>query len=100
MNSDLPHDPRTAAWEQAAVARRSALSRPPGGEDGAPFGFATRVVSAWQELRRNERAALWAKWSLRAAFCSMTVAAAVILLQQGSPGPAGEILPVPAYEMP
>ena len=99
MNSDLPTPPADAPWEKVAAATRADRAARGNADEQAPFGFSTRIVAAWQEIRRNERAALWAKWSLRAAFCSMAIAALVVALQRPERNDTA-LLPLPAYELP
>lgn len=99
MNSDFPAPPADAAWEKVAAATRSSRAEQGRASEQAPYGFSTRIVAAWQELRRNERAALWAKWSLRAAFCSIAIAAVVVALQRPAQND-GALLPLPSYELP
>jgi hypothetical protein len=47
--------------------------------DGAPYGFATRVVSQWRAARRDETLRRWSLWSLRAALCSTAVCGLVMM---------------------
>lgn len=48
--------------------------------DGAPFGFSTRMVAKWREMRRDEALRRWSFWSLRAALCSVVVCGFVVVL--------------------
>lgn len=64
-------------WE--TIAAHVVADTTPVGE-GAPYGFATRVVAGWREMRRNEALRRWSFWSLRAALCSVAVCGLVIFL--------------------
>jgi len=67
--------PKPPTWE--AIAASITNETGPAG-DGAPFGFATRVVATWRALQREEKLRRWSLWSLRAAlgstvFCGLVV---------------------------
>lgn len=64
-------------WE--AIAARIASERGPV-DEGAPYGFATRVVARWRAARRDETLRRWSLWSLRAALCSAAVCGLVVIL--------------------
>ncbi len=62
------------AWQRLAADARSARKNAPAADDGAPFGFASRVVAMARELREREsRLALWARVAWRAAFASLAL---------------------------
>ncbi len=48
-------------WKLAAAAQRDL----PGPESGAPFGFATRIVSQWQSAPSPSLAAVWQRLAWR-----------------------------------
>jgi hypothetical protein len=66
----------TEKWE--AITARIAIETQPANE-GAPFGFATRVVGLWRAAQRDEALRRWSRWSLRAAFCSAAVCGLVVI---------------------
>lgn len=68
---------RSNKWESIAAGIASETG-PVG--DGAPFGFATRVVAQWRQTRRDEALRRWSFWSLRAALCSVTICGLVVVL--------------------
>ena len=68
---------RSDKWE--TIAARIVSNTAPIG-DGAPFGFATRVVAQWRQARRDETLRRWSFWSLRAALCSAAVCGLVMVL--------------------
>ena len=63
--------------------------------DEAPFGFATRVVSHWQDLQRSERFRFWGAWSFRAALAAAVLCAVCAIWQ-----PAAEAAPEPWADLP
>ena len=89
MNTSQP-DPWSRLTESARRARPSE-SR----SDKAPFGFATRVVSRWQDLQRSERFRFWGAWSFRAA-----LAAAVVCAISATWQPTAEAAPEPWADLP
>ena len=68
---------RSNKWETIAARIVSDTGPIP---DGAPFGFATRVVAQWRQARRDETLRRWSFWSLRAALCSAAVCGLVVIL--------------------
>ncbi len=71
-------------WE--AIAARITCETGPAG-NGAPFGFATRVVTTWRALQREEKLRRWSRWSLRAALGSAALCGlvAVFVSRNGEP---------------
>lgn len=69
------HTPKK--WE-SIVAGIVSETTPVG--DGAPYGFATRLVAQWRQARRDEALRRWSFWSLRAAMCSVVVCGFVVFL--------------------
>lgn len=66
----LPPSPPESTWE--ALASRIVLDSHPCG-DGAPYGFATRIVSQWRAAQRDEKLRRWSLWSLRTTLCSIGI---------------------------
>ena len=64
-------------WE--ALAARIVSETGPAG-DGAPLGFATRVVGSWRAAQRDEKLRRWSLWSLRAALGSAALCGLVVVL--------------------
>lgn len=62
-------------WE-AIVAGITSETDPLG--EGAPHGFATRVVARWRQAQRDEALRRWSFWSLRAALGSMALCGLVV----------------------
>ena len=62
-------------WE-TLVARMSCDTAPLA--EDAPFGLATRVVTAWRVAQRDEGLRRWTRWSLRAALGSLAVCAVLL----------------------
>ena len=80
-------------WD--AIIARVSCETTPVAED-APFGLATRVVTAWRVAQRDEGLRCWTRWSLRAALGS--VAVCVLLIALGSREEAPPILlPAPSH---
>ena len=65
-------NPQPLAWE--AIAARVSVDTSPVAEE-PPFGFATRVVTAWRVAQRDEGLRRWTRWSLRAALGSVAICA-------------------------
>lgn len=63
--------------------------------DEAPFGFATRIVSCWQDLQRSERFRFWGAWSFRAALAAVVLCAVSAIWQ-----PTAEAAPEPWADLP
>jgi len=57
-----------------------------------PFGFATRVVSRWRDMRRDESLRRWANWSFRTALASVAACALIAFVQTRR---ASILLPLP-----
>lgn len=61
------------------------VSRIPPAPDEAlsapPFGFATRVVTQWRAVRRDESLRRWANWSFRTALASIAACALIAFVQ-------------------
>lgn len=68
---------QSLAWE-SIIARVSCATEPVA--EDAPYGFATRVVTAWRIARRDEGLRRWTRWSLRAALGSLAVCALLAAL--------------------
>jgi hypothetical protein len=81
-------------WD-AIIARVSSETAPVAAD--APFGLATRVVTAWRIAQRDEGLRRWTRWSLRAALGS--VAVCVLIIALGSREEATPILlPPPSHD--
>lgn len=63
-------------WE-SIVAGITSETAPLG--DGAPYGFATKVIAQWRQAQRDEALRRWSFWSLRAALCSVAICAVVMV---------------------
>lgn len=61
----------------------------------APFGFATRVVSRWQDLQRSERFRFWGVWTFRAALAAVVICAISAVWD-----PKAEAAPEPWSDLP
>lgn len=92
-------DPQSNRWE-SIVAGITSETTPLG--DGAPFGFATRVVAQWRQARRDEVLRRWSFWSLRAALGSVAICGLVVVLFSRDhespillPPPSAEFIAVP-----
>jgi hypothetical protein len=75
--SKPPSTPESS-WE--ALTSRIVLDTQPCG-DGAPYGFATRIVSQWRAARRDEALRRWSLWSLRATLCAIGTCAWIVMFQ-------------------
>jgi hypothetical protein len=71
------NDRESNRWEKIVAGMTSETS-PLG--DGAPYGFATRVVAQWRQARRDEALRRWSFWSLRAALGSVAVCGLLAVL--------------------
>ncbi|MFT5470869.1 MAG: nitroreductase [Verrucomicrobiales bacterium] len=67
-----PNESEPTIWKRL-LAR---FHRKPPTEDSAPFGFATRVVERYREMRKNEAFRAWERLSIRAAAGCAVFAAA------------------------
>ncbi len=98
-----PRD-NTDPWVSLVTASRQAAD-PADAQttnDDAPFGFATRVVAQWRDRRRNEQLAVWQRWSLRAAACSVALLVIAVAsgIREQSTETASLLLPIPSLELP
>lgn len=97
---------REHRWLRLAPVFRRFLRGPAGGDEQAPFGFSTRVVSEWLARRREQAALMWQRWSFRAAAFSMVLALGAVLaglpVDRASARGGGEapILPYPGLDVP
>ena len=62
-----------------------------------PFGFATRVVSQWRAVRRDESLRRWANWSFRTALASIAACALIAFVQTRR---ASILMPLPEVPSP
>jgi len=82
------------AWERTAALRRTRIAGMP---QDAPFGFATRVVARWQELRRNELVRAWERLSIRTALvCAACAVLFGLYSLIGSGAAEEELLEIPS----
>jgi hypothetical protein len=88
------NDRESNRWE-SLVAGITRETTPLG--DGAPYGFATRVVAQWRQARRDEALRRWSFWSLRAALGSVA-ACGLLLVLSSRQNDAPILLPPPPAE--
>ena len=91
------------AWPRLTAAARAAQPAvAAGGDDAAPYGFSTRVVARWRQLREEEqRLAVWQRVSWRAAFASLALGAMVVVSQSGGAGASDlPLLEPPSFTLP
>ncbi len=88
--------PPETPWERLVHARHASLPVTP--EECPPPGFTTRVVARWAEMKQNEQARLWSRWSWRAALGGVLAAALMSLFTQ--PRAEASPLQVPEIELP
>ena len=74
-------------WKKAAEIARGGLPSLP---DGAPFGFAERVVSRWQAAAEPGWAMLWQIFALR-MLGTMTLALLLLLTYEGMEAHSDEL---------
>ncbi len=78
MNPDSSEDQaRHPFWDQLVALFRGQRDSEASRDTSAPLGFATRVVSRWQEMRQNEMIRRWERFSIRTAVASCACAAVV-----------------------
>jgi hypothetical protein len=91
------------AWPRLTAAARTARQAAAAArDDAAPYGFSTRVVARWRQVREEEqRLALWQRVSWRAAFASLALGAMVVVSQGGGAGAADHpLLEPPSFNLP
>ncbi|MEM1295866.1 MAG: hypothetical protein AAGH89_10910 [Verrucomicrobiota bacterium] len=72
MKSDPTSD--FEPWNRLISAFRTLFSKPAEEDLAAPMGFSTRVISQWQEWRKNELFRAWERMSIRTAIACSTCA--------------------------
>lgn len=101
--SRRPVVPPETVWQRLVNSAR-VTGRFGGSEldEAAPYGFATRVVAQWREIREQEkRLAIWQRLSWRAALASVALSGLVVVSQRGTwSGDDRPLLEPPAFEIP
>ncbi|MFN0130520.1 MAG: hypothetical protein ACKV19_27990 [Verrucomicrobiales bacterium] len=98
-----PTVPPDAVWKGlVASARAAGRLGESDSEVAAPYGFTTRVVAQWREIREQEkRLAVWQRLSWRAALASLALSGLVAVSQQSTwSGDDRPLLEPPAFEIP
>ncbi len=84
-------------WKKLSSAARAGT---PAADEAAPFGFSTRVVARWQELRREEASMkLWQRLAWR-TFAGAFLLTGMVLVQDMVRPPDGPLLNAPSVDLP
>ncbi len=100
MKPNAESENETKDWDSVSAAAKFVMERDAGDEE-APFGFSTRVVSQWLAARREQAMILWQRWSVRAAVCSVVLAAVVVFAsRRDSVADDALLFSVPTFDVP